>query len=117
MSTPPTHETLTATALYIEDVLARNADVLEKDTQEFVLHYLNHDEYEMAFEGLFLDLMQLGRFQSSFDIAHAVHLAKALNLHQESVFRDDFWPLFEAFTQTLARLAEQPAGQASKPFG
>ena len=76
MSTPPTPETLIATALYIEDVLARNADTLERDTQEFVLHYLNHDEHEMAFEGLFLDLMKLGRFQSSFDIPHAVHLPR-----------------------------------------
>ena len=62
-------------------MLARNADTLERDTQEFVLHYLNHDEHEMAFEGLFLDLMKLGRFQSSFDIAHAVHLARTCGWH------------------------------------
>ena len=92
-------------------MLARNADTLERDTQEFALHYLNHDEYEMAFEGLFLDLMKLGRFQSSFDISHAVHLAKALNLHQESVFRDDFWPLFEAFTQVLMQTGESHSAQ------
>ena len=97
-------------------MLARNADTLEQDTRAFVLQDLNHDEYEMAFEGLFLDLMKLGHFQSSFDIAHAVHLAKALNLHQESVFRDDFWPLFQAFTEALTQTRAHPVGHGGKPL-
>lgn len=41
-------------------LLDANKPNLDLKSIDAVLHYLDHDEYEMAFEGLFIDLMTLG---------------------------------------------------------
>ena len=59
-------------------------------------HYLNHDEYEMAFEGLFLSIMK-SKKKFKIDIGTARKIAIELNLNIESVFDDGFWKKFESY--------------------
>jgi hypothetical protein len=70
---------------------------LSDETITAVQHYLDHDEYEMAIEGLFIDIMQLPIAPESLDSKTCIELAKSVELDKESVFRDDFWAKFLEF--------------------
>jgi hypothetical protein len=63
---------------------------LPNSTVEAVEHYLNHDEYEMAPEGLCIDLMEQSDDQE-VDWAECVDLCQSMGLHKESSFDPTFW--------------------------
>lgn len=81
---------------YIENILAKLAGHLEEETVESVSHYLHHGEPEMAFEGLFLDVMEVNP-TVDLDWRQCEEIGRQLNLHQASVFDFEFWPKFEEF--------------------
>lgn len=89
-------------SVYINDILDLNKDLLPVEAREAVLRYLNSAEYEMSFEGLFLDLMDIGRFRSNYDLEYCLEIGMGLNLNNVSVFNDDFWSLFVNFINSLA---------------
>lgn len=66
------------------------------DIAEGTLHYVNHDEYEMALEMILLGAMELDRCLP-FNYKDATEVAKTLRLHEETVYDAEFWPRFEAF--------------------
>lgn len=76
---------------------------LGPETIEGVEHYLQHGEYEMAFEGLCMDLMR-GELLVPEDIPSCLKLAKAFRLEEESVFTGNFW-------ETLIGYAEVRGGR------
>lgn len=61
---------------------------------EEVRHYRNHAEYEMAFEGLVIELISVNKYPKRFDVAEWEKVAIAFNLHEESVFDGEFWDKF-----------------------
>lgn len=69
---------------------------LDEESYNAVEHYLNHDEYEMAFEGLFIELIQ-SKSKPIIDFKNSRKIALALGLDKESVFDGDFWIKFEKF--------------------
>lgn len=73
----------------IQRLLSKHAGVLSHDTVDAVNHYIAHDEYEMAFEGLCIDLMQASA--SDVDWPRCIELARELGLHEETVFDANFW--------------------------
>lgn len=75
--------------LRIEHLLLEHTGCLSQDTVEAVGHYINHDEYEMAFEGLCIDLMLSSA--DSVDWAECLDVARELSLDKESVFDAEFW--------------------------
>jgi hypothetical protein len=85
---------------YINDFIRKELDaaapLLDPKTMTAVLHYLNHDEYEMAFEGLFIDIMQLKQ-RPNIDFEECLSVAKLLRLDQETVFDMHFWEKFEVY--------------------
>ena len=46
---------------FIQRILKSVQLKLDKESVDSVNHYINHDEYEMAFEGLFLEIMKLDK--------------------------------------------------------
>ena len=54
------------------------------------------DRYEMAFEGLFIEIMQC-KNPVSIDVKKSVAVAKSLQLDIESVFDANFWNHFKEF--------------------
>jgi len=70
-------------------VLDKYADFLDVETVDAVRHYIDHDEYEMAFEGLCLDL--LDQKVKDVDWPLCIALARRLGLDKESVFDPGFW--------------------------
>ncbi|UOQ68987.1 hypothetical protein [Hymenobacter volaticus] len=70
---------------FITQTLAQVKAQLEEDTAGFVRHYLDHAEYEMVFEGLFIGIMKLP-YRPAIDLATALTIASDLRLDQEAMY-------------------------------
>lgn len=81
----------------LQELLNQSQEKLDADSIESVQHYLDHSEYEMAFEGLFIELMKLNHIPKNADIGKYIELGKNLDLENESVFDADFWSKFVQF--------------------
>src|SRR5688572_3411762 len=81
-------------------LLRENLGNLNAHSQKAIAHYIHHDEYEMAFEGIFIDLMEAGRISSDRNLEEYEQLGKKLNLDKESVFDGDFWDKFVRFIES-----------------
>jgi len=81
----------------IESLLDQCAGILCSEAVGEVRHYLEHDEPEMAFEGLFIELMQVGKIPEPVNKVCCIKLGEYLNLDAESVLDDDFWMKFNQF--------------------
>lgn len=77
---------------YIYHILDNRA--LTDETREAVEHYIIHSEYEMAFEGLFLDLMNQNVKLTQEEKQQALLFAENLGLNRETVFSHTFWSDF-----------------------
>ena len=75
----------------IEFIVDKCTDILCSEAIREVRHYLDQGELEIAFEGLFLELIQVGRIPESIDKVSCVQLAKYFHLDVESVLDDNFW--------------------------
>jgi len=83
---------------YIRNLLSLVQSKLGEESVESVNHYLNHDEYEMAFEGLFLEIMKLEEIPK-VDLTESKKVGKFLKLNEESVFDFEFWEKFEIYVK------------------
>ncbi|MDB4943251.1 MAG: hypothetical protein JWP97_2785 [Labilithrix sp.] len=61
---------------------------LDESARAAVVHYLDHDEFEMAFEGLCIELVTSGSL-SVDDARELVELAVALGLETDAVLDQD----------------------------
>ncbi|KLV04647.1 hypothetical protein ABT56_14410 [Photobacterium aquae] len=68
-----------------------------EDAVSEIVHYIEHNEPEIAFEGLFIELIQLGVLPKNVDKTSCIELGEYLNLDSESVLGDEFWSKFIAF--------------------
>ena len=75
----------------LQKLLDQNFERLDAETMEAVQHYLDHSEYEMAYEGLFIELMKLDNKHKNIDYGIYTDLGKKLKLDVESVFDSGFW--------------------------
>ena len=71
--------------------------LLPEDAVNQIEHYISHNEPEIAFEGLFIDLIKTGAFPENIDKASCIELGKQLKLNKESVLKDEFWEEFIVF--------------------
>lgn len=60
-----------------------------------VEHYYDHNEPEMTFEGLVIDLMTASKYPEGFNCEAWKELVMHYGLDPESVFRSDFWTEFQ----------------------
>lgn len=70
---------------------------ISNDANNAVEHYLSHAEYEMALEGLLLEIMAVRPIDVQVDWPCYVRLARQLRLDVESVFEGAFWERFTTF--------------------
>ncbi len=73
---------------------------LDSESIDYVNHYINHDEYEMAFEGLFLEIMKLEEIPE-IDFLKSRKIGELLKLNEESVFDFDFWHNFKNYLEKI----------------
>src|SRR5690554_2191633 len=83
--------------------LQEHENDIHDDTKTSVNYYIDHDEFEIALEGLCLDLMDSSK-TTDRDIVECVDLGRILGLDKASVLNVDLWKL----------LISQKAGSRSK---
>jgi len=81
---------------YIRSVLLIVQPELASDTANSIHHYLTQDEFEMAFEGLFIEVMNLPHVPK-LDFEESKKVGELLKLDQETVFDVDFWNKFRNY--------------------
>lgn len=70
---------------------------LGRETVDSVRHFIDHDEYEMAYEGLFIDLMDIRFDPNEINVDIYRKIGEDLNLNEESVFDEGFLEKFEGY--------------------
>jgi len=78
-------------------LLEQCAADLPEESVSSVKHYIDHSEYEMAFEGLFLDLIAAGKMPIDVAPSFCRKLGRFLGLDSETVLDDEFWDKFIGF--------------------
>ena len=86
---------------YIEDTLCFVQNELDDNAVEAVRHYLENAEYEMAFEGLIIEIMNL-KYRPAIDWDECRKVGIELGLNQDSVFKIDFWERFENYISSVS---------------
>lgn len=75
---------------------------LDAESAEAIVLYLDNREYEMAFEGLFLELIKSGK-TIKINTNECMIMARQLKLDKETVFDHQFWPKFQAYLHAVAK--------------
>ncbi|MEQ9890072.1 hypothetical protein [Pectobacterium aroidearum] len=79
----------------VKNSISKLIDLYGKDLDEKTInsvnHFLEHGEYEMAYEGMFIDLMSIGFNPENIDVSHYIGIGISLGLNKVSVFYFDFW--------------------------
>lgn len=83
---------------YLKEVLLQISSKLDPETVEAVQHYITHDEYEMAFEGLFIDIMKL-KDAPKIDYLKGLDVMTHYHLDEMTFFEGDFWYKFKSFVE------------------
>lgn len=78
----------------LHDFILFSEKVLQNDELEEVKHYYEHDEYEMALEGLLIELISAGKYPNNFDFIMWKDLVTNYGLNEESVFDEFIWDKF-----------------------
>lgn len=75
----------------ILSLLSVYSEIIEADTYSAVMQYLQHGEYEMAFEGLLIDLINAKFEKQKINIDYYLSLGQVLGLDKNTVFNPNFW--------------------------
>ncbi|WML46754.1 hypothetical protein RCG23_14005 [Neobacillus sp. PS3-34] len=78
----------------LKQCIAVSKVILSTDVIKEVEHYFNHSEYEMAFEGLLIELTKLGKYPLGFNFLEWKALGEHFKLDKESVFDVSIWTKF-----------------------
>lgn len=81
---------------FLEKLLDYCRDDLDADLISNMQEYLEHGEYEMAFEGLFLAIMENGH-SPDLDLDKVLDYAIDLKLNEETMYDEDFWEKLKKF--------------------
>ena len=92
-----TNEELRIIAKEIGHLIDSCCPIISQETIDAVHSYSDYGEYEMAVEGLLIDIMQMIPFPKSIRINDCVELAQRCHLDKETVFTQDFWGKFTDF--------------------
>ncbi|MCF6344885.1 MAG: hypothetical protein L3J00_00270 [Thiomicrorhabdus sp.] len=84
----------------LQILLDKYSEQLDIETVEAVQHYIDHNEYEMAYEGLFIELMNLDQKPKNIDFDMYTDLGKGLKIDVESVFDSDFWKKYIQYSSS-----------------
>jgi len=72
---------------------------IDKESVDEVMHFYNHGEYEMALEGLIIEMIKAQKYPKSYTIDILNELVLYYRLNIESVFDYYFW---EKYTKWIS---------------
>ncbi|MET3195165.1 hypothetical protein [Bacillus sp. OAE603] len=78
----------------LKEYILSSEEVLDTEAIKEVEHYYNQGEYEMAFEGLLIELIQIRKYPKRFIFNDWKELSEVYNIENESVFDESIWPKF-----------------------
>ncbi|MBD0384112.1 hypothetical protein [Paenibacillus sedimenti] len=78
----------------LEKLIACSIELLTKEGIDAIMHYYRHDEYEMAFEGLLIELTKVGQYPPNFVFHEWKELGEHYKLDKESIFDELIWEKF-----------------------
>ena len=78
----------------IETLVKESEPLLNRDRYEAVLHYSKTGEFEMAFEGLILELISVKKYPKNFNFMEFMKLAKECELDTNPSLDGFFWDSF-----------------------
>lgn len=84
----------------VRDLFEECRHLIEDDGASRVSHYIDHNEHEMAFEGLVLELISADATPKNFQFSEWEELARRMRLAEDAVFDGDFWSKFLAWGRT-----------------
>lgn len=67
---------------------------LDEETINEVMHFYMHGEYEMALEGLLIEMIKISKYPENVSREEIVELTVFYRLNIESVFDYNFWERF-----------------------
>ncbi|MBP1967573.1 hypothetical protein [Paenibacillus aceris] len=78
----------------LERYIEASKALLASEGIDEVLHYFRHDEYEMAYEGLLIELTNIGEYPLNIDFLEWKELGEHYRLDKEFVFDSFIWEKF-----------------------
>jgi hypothetical protein len=87
---------------FVTKTLSDIRPFLDVETFNAINHYITHSEIEMAFEVMFLEVINQN-LAIRIDSGTAIRTAKELSLDKETVFDVDFWSKFTNFIENQKR--------------
>lgn len=66
-------------------------EYLDEETINEVMHFYKHDEYEMAIEGLIIEMIKADKYPKNVSVETINELVLYYRLNIESVFDYNFW--------------------------
>ncbi len=73
------------------DMITDSIQYFDEETIMEIMHFYRHDEYEMALEGLIIELMKIQKYPPHFSYEEINKLVLHYHLNVESVFEYNFW--------------------------
>jgi hypothetical protein len=96
----------------VTTLIEQNVDLIPEDGRSAVRDYLEHGEYQMAFEGLILDLMEAEAYPEGFRYATWRVLVHDCRLDSDPTFDSDFLEKFKSWARK--KDPEKPAPSGDK---
>jgi hypothetical protein len=84
-------------------ILQQSSPILGGGSKHALEHYLDHDEYEMALEGLLIDLLASNHFPADFPWDQVLALGTEFRLDSEPMFDATAWLRFLAAMDAARR--------------
>ncbi|KHS62171.1 hypothetical protein QT13_21035 [Pectobacterium brasiliense] len=88
----------------VKNSISKLIDLYGKNLDEEIInsvnHFLEYGEYEMAYEGMFIDLMSIDFSPDDIDVSHYIKICIRLGLNEESMFYFDFWNKLNSYLKT-----------------
>ncbi|ULL14757.1 hypothetical protein DVH26_10025 [Paenibacillus sp. H1-7] len=78
----------------LERFISCSKELLTNEGIAAIMHYYCHDEYEMAYEGLLIELTIVGHYPSQFVFIDWKELGEHYGLDKETVFDELKWEKF-----------------------
>lgn len=67
---------------------------LDEEAVNEIMHFYMHGEYEMALEGLLIEMIKINKYPENVSKDRIVELVVFYHLNIESVFEYNFWERF-----------------------
>lgn len=77
------------------EIIKESRDCLSVEAVDEIMHFYNHNEYEMALEGFLIEIIRTHIYLQSKSIEKLKDLCVFYGLDKESVFDYDIWNKFE----------------------